>query len=370
MAADDLNKPLGLDAPESRGRNFYLTIGSGAAAIVALAAIVWIAVPDDKGPTATAVINAPSDAGPIVPERTGSTQAVDGLTEVVPTGGLTEVGKVVIHDPSDPAPIQLAALPDRALVEDSPDGPLPRIAADGTRPLDLYARPSDGDEGDPRVAIIIGGVGIDADGTAQAIRALPGSVTLAFAPYGDDLAAALADARASGHEILLQIPMEPYNYTKTDPGPNTLTADATPEENISRLHWFLSRLTNYVGVVNYMGGRFTSETAALTPVAEDIGGRGLLYLDDGSSTRSKAAEVTEGLAPFLRADVILDADLTADAIDERLRQLQAIARQRGYAIATGTAFPVTVERVAAFAKAAADRGFVIVPVSALAPRRS
>lgn len=367
MAADDLNKPLGLDTARPRPSTFHLGIAGGvAAAVVAVAAAVWFALPSgDKGPTATAVINAPSHAGPIAPERTGSTEPASGLTEVVPNGGLSDVGQVVIHDPSEPQPIRLAALPDRALIEDSPDGPLPRIADDGTRPLDAYARPNDAGSRDARIAIVVGGIGVDPDSTRNAIAALPGGVTLAFAPYGDDLPRALADARAAGHEVLLQVPLEPFNYPKTDPGPNTLTTDAGAEENISRLRWLLGRLTNYVGVTNYMGGRFTLEPAALAPVMAEIGGRGLLYLDDGSSARSRAAEVAKGVAPFLRADMVLDADLSAAAIDERLRQLQAIARERGYAIASATAFPVTVERVAAFARALADKGIALVPVSAL-----
>jgi hypothetical protein len=294
----------------------------------------------------------------------------DGLIELAPTGSLSDLDRVVIHDPADAPSVELAALPDSSLVEDSEDGFLPRISDDGLRPLDAYARPSNADPAGPRIAIVVGGIGIDPAGTKAAIATLPGSVTLAFAPYGEDLDGAVAAARGSGHEILLQIPLEPYNYPATDPGPNTLTVKAEPAENLARLRWFLGRLTNYVGVVNYMGARFTSENAALAPVMEEIGGRGLLYLDDGSSARSKAAAVAGSAVPFLRADMVLDADLNAAAIDARLRQLQAIARERGYAVATATAFPVSIERIAAFVRAAEDRGIFIVPVSALVGQNS
>ena len=101
----------------------------------------------------------------------------------------------------------------------------------------------------------------------------------------------MAQARGAGHEVLLQIPLEPFNYPTTDPGPHTLTVDASASENLDRLHWLLGRMTNYVGVVNYMGARFTGEADALSPVIAEIGKRGLLYLDDGSSARSRAAEL-------------------------------------------------------------------------------
>jgi polysaccharide deacetylase 2 family uncharacterized protein YibQ len=369
MAANDLNKPLGLGSERKpRGARVYLAI-AGAAGLVAVATVAWLAISATGGPTATAVINAPTTAGPIAPERTGSTAPIQGLTEVEPTGGLSDVGEVVIHDPSEQQPIELASLPQKDLIEASDDGPLPRISKTGTRPLDAYARPAEDAGEDIRIAIVVGGLGLDTDSTRQAINALPGPVTLAFAPYGDDLGASVAAARIAGHELLLQIPLEPFNYPKTDPGLNTLTADASAEENRGRLHWLLSRMTNYVGVMNYMGARFTGEAGAMAPVMKELGDRGLLYLDDGSSGRSKAAELAGGVTPFLRSDLVLDADLSAAAIDDRLRQLQAIARERGYAVATATAFPLTVERVAAFAKAAADKGIAIVPLTAILPGR-
>jgi polysaccharide deacetylase 2 family uncharacterized protein YibQ len=322
------------------------------------------------GPSVTAVIDA-SDAA-----RTGSTSGT-GLVAAVPDGGLTEIlpaddpgGEIVIHDSSQPPPMRLAGLPDPGLIEETDDGGLPRIADDGTRPLDAYARPSNADPREPRIAIVVGGIGIDPDGTRNAIATLPGAITLGVAPYGDDLADIVAAARKAGHEILLQVPLEPFNYPATDPGPNTLTARASPDENLARLRWFMGRLTNYVGVVNYMGARFTGEPKAVTPVMEEIGRRGLLYLDDGSSPMSRAAEAAGGgVAPFLRADMVIDADLSAAAIDQRLRQLQALARERGYAVATATAFPVSVERITAFVRAAEARGIAIVPVSALVSGR-
>ena len=374
MSRVDLNQPLGLP-PERKpsGRRLYLIAGGAAAAVSVAALGAWLLIPGYKGPTATAVINTPpAGTSQIAPDRTGSIVPPPpaGLTEVNPTGSLTDVGKVVISDPSHPAPIQLASLPRDDLIEKTADGLLPRIGNDGTRPLDVYARPSDASAGDTRIAIVIGGIGIDADGSTRAIQSLPGQITFAFAPYGEGLPKLAAAARNAGHELLLQIPLEPYNYPTTNPGPNTLTADATPAVNVDRLHWLLGRITNYVGVVNYMGARFTGEADAMKPVIGEIGGRGLLYLDDGSSARSKAGEIAGNTTPFLRADVILDADLSPAAINARLTQLLAIAKERGYAIATGTAFPATIEQVAAFARTAADKGITLVPVSALAAGKS
>ncbi len=397
MASDDLTRPLGL--PSSRkpgGWRVVLALTGGGALVALVLGGVWFA--RYTGPIVTAAITTPGTGQPNAADRTGAIPKpaatlnggsdqptadtgaaagggpidpnAPGLVEVMPppgsSAGLTEVGKVVIYDPSKPQPMVLASLPDHALVETGKYGPLPKVGGDGRRPLDVYARPSEPDTGNARVAIVVGGVGIDPDGTRHAINDLPGTVTLALAPYGDGLEDVLAQARSAGHEILLQVPLEPYNYPHVDPGPKTLTVDAKPAENLDRLHWLMSRITNYVGVVNYMGGLFTSETPAFAPVLADIGERGLLYLDDGSSPRSVAGSVAEGRAPFLEADMVLDTDLSAAAIDDRLRQLQTIARDRGYAIATATAFPTTIERITAFARSAADHNISVVPLSALA----
>jgi uncharacterized protein len=78
---------------------------------------------------------------------------------------------------------------DDRLSETSRHGPLPRVAPDGTRPADAYTRPTKtipGKPNSPRVAIVVGGLGIGVSATNDAIAKLPGSVTLAFAPYGSE----------------------------------------------------------------------------------------------------------------------------------------------------------------------------------------
>ncbi|MGO4843520.1 divergent polysaccharide deacetylase family protein, partial [Rhizobiaceae sp. 2RAB30] len=76
-----------------------------------------------------------------------------------------------------------------------------------------------------------------------------------------------------------------------DPGRNTLTIAASPAENVEALRWSLSRITNYTGVMNYMGARFSADADAMAPVMDELAKRGLLYLDDGSSARSTSAEL-------------------------------------------------------------------------------
>jgi len=262
-------------------------------------------------------------------------------------------------------------LADSRLVEVSRHGAIPRIGTDGARPLDVYASTAAAaaDRKLPRIAIVVGGLGIGASTTAEAIGKLPDSITLAFAPYGSDLSRWTARARSSGHEIVLQLPMEPFDYPDNDPGPQTLLSNLTAEQNTDRLHWMLARTQGYVGVMNYMGTRFTSNESGLAPVLRDIAKRGLLYLDDGSSPRSVALQTAGAAkAPFIKADLVIDAAANWADIDAALAKLETIAAERGVAVGTANALPLSIERIALWAKAAKERGIRIVPLSAILPR--
>ena len=65
---------------------------------------------------------------------------------------------------------------DQKFVEMTPHGPIPKIAADGTRPADAFAqpvKPIPGRPDAPRIALIVGGLGVSASVTADAISKLP-----------------------------------------------------------------------------------------------------------------------------------------------------------------------------------------------------
>ncbi len=203
--------------------------------------------------------------------------------------------------------------------------------------------------------------------TAEALAKLPGPVSFAFAPYGNDLERLAARARGEGHEILLQLPMEPFDYPDNDPGPQTLLTSLAPEQNIDRMHWLMSRFQGYVGVANYMGSRFTASDASFAPVLREVAKRGLMYFDDGTSPRSLAGQIAGANSlPFVKAAVVLDAVPTPNEIDRALVRLEGIARETGIAVGVATALPVSIARIAQWAKGAEARGFMLVPISAAA----
>jgi hypothetical protein len=260
---------------------------------------------------------------------------------------------------------RMAATPNDSLLEDSPFGRLPITGPSGLRPMDQYARPWSGARG-TRVAIIVGGLGLSQTGTQRAIEKLPEEITLAFAESGSSLQRWMQDARRGGHEILIQVPFEPFDYPGNNPGPDTLLTSQPAAKNIEDLHRAMGKITNYTGVMNYLGGRFLSDAGALEPVMRDVGKRGLLFLDDGSSAQSKAGTVAKTIeAPYAAADVLLDGQLQEDAILKKLDELERIARRNGQAIGVASAFDESIDAIRKWSEEAAMRGIEIVGVSAL-----
>jgi polysaccharide deacetylase 2 family uncharacterized protein YibQ len=391
--SNDLTKPLGMNRPEPRAWLAGVPVARilGAAVLVAAGALglyltfaadplggephalVRIEVPspatnpDDARPDAR---SSPVAAGPVEPRAQATATEVEaqsGVSVVRPDGAAPSTA-VIIQVPAV-SPGKLNPAPDERLVERSRAGPLPRIGPDGTRPAKAYARTPDallpaGARPSARVALVVGGLGISQIATADAIAKLPSDVTLAFAPYGGELDKHVAAARDDGHEVMLQAPMEPFDYPDNDPGPHTLTVTAKPQENIGRLHWIMSRFTGYVGIINFMGGKLTADETAFTPVLREIGARGLVFLDDGSSPRSAAGTVGPAVqTPTARADLVVDRTPRPDAVDRQLERLEQIARQRGFAIGSASALPVSVERIAQWSRSLASRGVLLVPAS-------
>ena len=264
-----------------------------------------------------------------------------------------------------PGPI---ADPDPALLEPAKgqaSGLLPIIAADGRMPMQVYAAGFDRSSRRTRIGLVLAGVGLNQADSEAAIRSLPGGVTLAFSPYAINPTKLLAAARLREHEYLLSIPMEPQGFPLNDPGPHALMTSVTPEQNLERLDWVLSRITGYVGATGALSGlrgeRFACVPDQMIPVLTVLARRGLLYIDP----RPDAAVLP--LVWGRSVDLVIDEPPDAARIDDRLAQLVRMAREKGSALGVaGAVRPVTTDRIAAWANGLLADGLALTPVSALA----
>jgi hypothetical protein len=197
------------------------------------------------------------------------------------------------------------------------------------------------------------------------IEGLPAPISIAYGAYGRNLQDGVTKARADGHEVLLQIPLEPNNYPTEDPGPHTLLTTLPPQENMKRLQWLMSRYTGYVGVTNHMGAKFEAATESFTPVFEELKRRGLLYVDDGSTQESPTSQAAKAIGlEYSVVSVQIDGGQSAAEIDKQLAKLEDMAKQQGSAIGVVRLKPAAVKQLAAWASKLEGKGLVLVPVSA------
>jgi uncharacterized protein len=386
--ADELSAPLGQKAARKK-RRFRLPFTAMQALAVLLGlflvAFAGIALFTDNPlggePVAhIALRKAPADEKPAVAAaghgeptaKAAPKQAPSGENKTVTiidgsSGKRQDVvigGEAADKAEADAAPGMMAGV-DARLLEKSRYGMIP-VVADGLKPFTVYAADADRTKAAkmPVVAIVVGGLGVGAAKTTDAIMKLPPAVTLAFTPYGSDPTKLAERARAQRHEILLQIPMEPFDYPDNDPGPQTLLTTLAAEQNLDRLYWHLSRFQGYAGIANFMGARFVATEAVMQPVIREAAKRGLGYLDDGATPRSVAPSLAAGQAmPFARADLAIDAVPTSAEIDRTLIKLETLARERGVAVGVASALPVSIERIGAWIKTLDSRGIMLVPLT-------
>jgi polysaccharide deacetylase 2 family uncharacterized protein YibQ len=388
--ADDLSTPLGQQTAVRSKRRYRLPFTGTQALVVLLGlflvAFVGFAIFNDNPlggepvarvalrqaapageKVATAPTPIPEHGAKAVPKQPAAGEQktitiIDGSSgvrrDVVISGDASDKAE------PDPAPAMMAGI-DQRLLEKSRYGMIP-VVSDGLKPFTVYAAEADRAKAAkmPVVAIVVAGLGVGAAKTADAIMKLPAAVTLAFTPYGSDPGKLAERARAQRHEILLQIPMEPFDYPDNDPGPQTLLTTLAAEQNLDRLYWHLSRFQGYAGIANFMGGRFVVTDAVMQPIVREAAKRGLGYLDDGSAPRSVAPSLAAGQAmPFAKADFSIDAVPTAVEIDRTLAKLENLAKERGTAVGMASALPVSIERIGVWIKALESRGIMLVPLT-------
>ena len=375
--ADDLSTPLtGRRRARRAAGRFRFPLARvlfGVLALAALGIVLRLVLVDDPNggrPSQEVAITTTRDGNSVANSVATGPVTITADPGQYPAGG----AMTAAAPPASPGaggalgqvPGKFGVLPD--LSEETANGAIPRMSGTGQTPFAAYRRPAEAAlaAGGPMVAVIVTGLGINEQGSFDAIDLLPDDVTLAFAPYGRSLDTTVSAARAAGHEVMLEVPLEPFDYPQNDPGPHTLLTGESPRANLDKLFWLMARFGGYFGVINNMGARFTASAADFSPVMEEFGARGLGYLDDGSSNRSVAPQLAgANRVPFARADMVIDANPARASILSALASLEAEAMESGGAIGIVSALPISVQAVSEWARELDSKGIALVPASAL-----
>lgn len=259
----------------------------------------------------------------------------------------------------------LAPAPEKALLGSSAQGPIPVVSADGRQVWKVYGRPLDASSagasaGNPRIAVIVRGLGLDSAATDAAITRLPADVSLAFSPYALDLPKWIKKAREAGHEALVVLPVAADAASAADsgkdPGPLGLNEAYSDKQNIALLQMTLARAPGVVGVLTPQTSFLAGTKGAA--VLADLLQRGLLYV----------GQVPHGmrLPPLAPITDVVDAQGWRSAIDVHLEQAQDRAKSQPAQVLVASPRPVTFQALASWLDGLAGQGMVAAPVSALA----
>ena len=273
--------------------------------------------------------------------------------------------------PDRPPDPPLVPAPDTALVEPGSDGPLPKVGRDGRRVWQVYARPGPAnDDTRPRIAIIVGRLGLSRPSGLESIRRLPGAVTLAFDTSAKGIPDWISRARQNGHEVLIMLPIRSSKFPIVDEGPTALQASFTPADNIKRVEQVLMRGAGYVGVISTPEGEIATHEMSLRPILEGLHKRGLMIVDGGGTPNTLVPRVATALGqPSAVVDVMIDADPSRAGVEAALAELESLARGRKAAVGLAQGLPVTLDRLVAWIPTLGSKGIVLVPVSAVAGRQ-
>ncbi len=271
-----------------------------------------------------------------------------------------------LNDQNDRS-VKLMPAPDARVSEDTPEGPLPKISEFGLKPWLVYARPFNLADKRPRIAVVIADLGLSEPLTEKAILETPPTVTLSFNPVENVVGAWGARARQEGHEFLLQLPVEPYDYPNSDPGPDALLVNLSSTENLSRLMKTFRKASGYIGVTTTYGSSFTSDSSDFPLILQTLQSRGLVVLDSRAAPHSVVTDMARNASvPVAVVNQHLDANLAPEEIQAALAELEKTAQRNGRAIGMTSATPLMLSQLQAWMETLPGKGIALAPVSAIA----
>jgi polysaccharide deacetylase 2 family uncharacterized protein YibQ len=216
----------------------------------------------------------------------------------------------------------------------------------------------------PKIVVIIDDLGEDRPHTRDII-ALPGPLTLSYFPFPAHIADEVKAGKAAGHEIMMHMPMEPIQ-ADLETGDYFLTTRQTPEQLKATLDKNLAAFSGYVGINNHEGSRLTGNLQAMDEIMVELRARGLLFVDSRTTPHSVAAQIAAAhKVPYTVRDVFLDDEPQLDQVKRQLQDVERIARRYGHAVAIGHPREDTIAALKEWLPSLKEKGFVLVPVSAV-----
>jgi len=198
-----------------------------------------------------------------------------------------------------------------------------------------------------------------------ALTALHRPLTVSVLPNLAHSAEVARAAQASGHEVILHMPMEAMDPNAPREAGTILTR-MPRREVIDLMSRSLSAVPSARGINNHQGSKATTDAALMGIVLQEAKRRGLYFLDSVVTKQSVCAEVARRVRiPFARRSIFLDNELSGPAIQKQVVELARLAARHGQAIGIGHDRTVTLEVLRQAVPALEKAGYTLVPVSHL-----
>lgn len=251
----------------------------------------------------------------------------------------------------------LAVAPISGLYKSSEAGLLPKISESGLTPYNGYKKPFSL-PGKPLIAIAVLDYGLSSTNSASLLKDLPPEVTLLLSPYASLPNEWQKRARANGHEIWMQAPVDNQNFPTSDPGAQALLSQSGPKHNKDALNWILSRATGYAGVALYTDTNFKNNPQVLNATMTEIHKRGLGYFETNISAPDVASRFAASKdMPHLNNSIYIR--------NTSLKALEKIAKDVGFVVAIADPYPSSIKGLRIWAETLTTKGYALAPLSAI-----
>ncbi len=189
----------------------------------------------------------------------------------------------------------------------------------------------------PKIVIIIDDLGYDKRIADKFIN-LNSDLTFSILPHSPFQREIASSAHQKGYEVMLHLPMEPFEYPEINPGKGAILSSMSPDELIAQLENNLSTLPFIKGVNNHMGSKITSTSTQMYQIFSILKKKNLYFIDSRTTPKTLCKPSARLLQlPFAQRDIFLDNIQEPHAIREQLDKLIELARKHGDAV--GIAHP-------------------------------
>jgi len=231
-----------------------------------------------------------------------------------------------------------------------------------------------------KIAIILDDAGYSINGFVKKLFEIQEPLTFSVLPgitYSKEIANI---AHKKGFEIMLHMPMEYCGNSKmtqedklceANHNMNTykyaLLSGMSKEQIEEELENAVNDIPFVVGINNHMGSKATADEVTMSYVLDKIKSKNLYFIDSLTTSRSVGYKMAKRKGiPCNKRTVFLDNINDTEYVKERLMELIAIAKRKGYAIGIGHATKrATANALAEIVPKLKDYNIEVVPVSKL-----